>query len=171
MDALFSLTSDASSPLIDGLNAEQARAVLSVSPALLIFAGAGSGKTRVLTHRIAHLLESGRARPHEVLAITFTNKAAGEMRERVQMLVGPEARQMWVSTFHSACVRMLRRDFELAGLRSSFSIYDSADSVAVMKLVMNSERENPSSPTSSASVVTLPSGTSKLKSRRMWLPP
>jgi len=137
MDALFRLESDASSPLIAGLNAEQARAVLSVSPALLIFAGAGSGKTRVLTHRIAHLLESGRARPQEVLAITFTNKAAGEMRERVQMLVGPEARQMWVSTFHSACVRMLRRDFELAGLRSSFSIYDSADSTAVMKLVMN----------------------------------
>lgn len=137
MDSLFSLDSDASSPLTEGLNAEQARAVLSQAPALLIFAGAGSGKTRVLTHRIAYLLESGRARPHEVLAITFTNKAAGEMRERVQSLVGPEARQMWVSTFHSACVRMLRRDYELAGLRSSFSIYDSADSVAVMKLVMN----------------------------------
>jgi DNA helicase-2/ATP-dependent DNA helicase PcrA len=137
MDALFSLESHASSPLTEGLNTEQAKAVLSEAPALLIFAGAGSGKTRVLTHRIAYLLESGRARPHEVLAITFTNKAAGEMRERVQSLVGPEARQMWVSTFHSACVRMLRRDFELAGLRSSFSIYDSADSVAVMKLVMN----------------------------------
>lgn len=136
MDSLFSLESDAHSPLTEGLNEEQARAVLSESHALLIFAGAGSGKTRVLTHRIAHLLESGRARPHEVLAITFTNKAAGEMRERVQSLVGPEARQMWVSTFHSACVRMLRRDYELAGLRSSFSIYDSADSVAVMKLVM-----------------------------------
>jgi len=137
MDALFSLESHAGSALTEGLNTEQAKAVLSEAPALLIFAGAGSGKTRVLTHRIAHLLESGRARPHEVLAITFTNKAAGEMRERVQSLVGPEARQMWVSTFHSACVRMLRRDFELAGLRSSFSIYDSADSVAVMKLVMN----------------------------------
>lgn len=137
MDALFRLESDAGSPLIEGLNAEQAQAVLSEAPALLIFAGAGSGKTRVLTHRIAHLLESGRARPHEVLAITFTNKAAGEMRERVQSLVGPEARQMWVSTFHSACVRILRRDYELAGLRSTFSIYDSADSTAVMKLVMN----------------------------------
>jgi DNA helicase-2/ATP-dependent DNA helicase PcrA len=137
MDSLFSLEATPHSPLTEGLNAEQVQAVLSDAPALLIFAGAGSGKTRVLTHRIAHLLESGRARPHEVLAITFTNKAAGEMRERVQSLVGPEARQMWVSTFHSACVRMLRRDYELAGLRSSFSIYDSADSVAVMKLVMN----------------------------------
>ncbi len=136
MDALFDIASADSSPLIEGLNPEQAQAVLYDGPALLIFAGAGSGKTRVLTHRIAHLLESGRARPHEVLAITFTNKAAGEMRERVQALVGPEARQMWVSTFHSACVRMLRRDFELAGLKSTFSIYDTADSVAVMKLVM-----------------------------------
>lgn len=137
MDALFSVESAAHSALTEGLNAEQAKAVLSESPALLIFAGAGSGKTRVLTHRIAHLLETGRARPHEVLAITFTNKAAGEMRERVQSLVGPGARQMWVSTFHSSCVRMLRRDYELAGLRSNFSIYDTADSVAVMKLVMN----------------------------------
>src|SRR5690606_30554429 len=110
--------------------------VLHDGPALLIIAGAGSGKTRVLTHRVAHLLDSGRARPHEILAITFTNKAAGEMRERVQALVGPEARHMWVSTFHSACVRILRRDYELAGLKSSFSIYDSADSQALMKLVM-----------------------------------
>ena len=137
MDALFDIAPDAPSPLIEGLNPEQAQAVLYDGPALLIIAGAGSGKTRVLTHRIAHLLDSGRARPHEILAITFTNKAAGEMRERVQMLVGPEARHMWVSTFHSACVRMLRRDYELAGLKSTFSIYDSADQVAVMKLVMN----------------------------------
>ncbi len=137
MDALFDIAPDAPSPLVEGLNPEQAQAVLYDGPALLIIAGAGSGKTRVLTHRIAHLLESRRARPHEILAITFTNKAAGEMRERVQGLIGPEARQMWVSTFHSACVRILRRDYELAGLKSSFSIYDSADQVAVMKLVMN----------------------------------
>ncbi len=136
MDALFDIASPGSSPLIEGLNPEQAQAVVYDGPSLLIFAGAGSGKTRVLTHRIAYLLESGRARPHEVLAITFTNKAASEMRERVQALVGPEARQMWVSTFHSACVRMLRRDHELAGLKSTFSIYDTTDSVAVMKLVM-----------------------------------
>jgi DNA helicase-2/ATP-dependent DNA helicase PcrA len=135
MDALF----DAGAPelaLLEGLNPRQAEAVVHDGVALLIIAGAGSGKTRVLTHRVAHLLEAGRARPHEILAITFTNKAAGEMRERVQALVGPEARHMWVSTFHSACVRILRRDYELAGLKSSFSIYDSADSQALMKLVM-----------------------------------
>jgi len=134
MDALFDFA--APSPLTEGLNPPQAEAVLYDGPALLIIAGAGSGKTRVLTHRIAHLLDSGRARPHQILAITFTNKAAGEMRERVQALVGPEARGMWVSTFHAACVRMLRRDYERAGLRSSFSIYDTADSQALMKLVM-----------------------------------
>ena len=137
MDALFDVAPESSSALTAGLNPEQTEAVLYDGPALLIFAGAGSGKTRVLTHRIAHLLESGRARPHEILAITFTNKAAGEMRERVQSLIGPEARHMWVSTFHSACVRILRRDYEAAGLKSTFSIYDSADQVAVMKLVMN----------------------------------
>ncbi|MGC4175918.1 DNA helicase PcrA [Demequina sp.] len=133
MDALFSFDD---SPLIAGLNPQQAQAVLHSGTPLLIMAGAGSGKTRVLTHRIAHLLESGRARPHEILAITFTNKAAGEMRERVQALVGGEARFMWVATFHSACVRILRKDHELAGLTSSFSIYDTADSVNLMKLVM-----------------------------------
>ncbi|BDZ62920.1 hypothetical protein GCM10025873_27110 [Demequina sediminis] len=110
--------------------------MLHAGDALLIMAGAGSGKTRVLTHRIAHLLEAGRARPHQILAITFTNKAAAEMRERVEALVGPEARGMWVSTFHSACVRILRSDHELAGLSSSFSIYDTSDSINLMKLVM-----------------------------------
>jgi DNA helicase-2/ATP-dependent DNA helicase PcrA len=133
MDALFEVSE---SPLVAGLNPQQAQAVLHSGSPLLIMAGAGSGKTRVLTHRIAHLLESGRARPHEILAITFTNKAAGEMRERVEALVGGEARFMWVSTFHSACVRMLRKDHDLAGLTSSFSIYDTADSVNLMKLVM-----------------------------------
>src|SRR5690554_4631939 len=136
MDALFEVVDPTPSPLVEGLNPAQAEAVLHQGEALLIFAGAGSGKTRVLTHRIAHLLESGRARPHQVLAITFTNKAAGEMRERVQQLVGPEARQMWVATFHSACVRILRKDYEAAGLKSTFSIYDTADSVNLMKLVM-----------------------------------
>jgi len=133
MDALFSVDE---SPLTAGLNPPQAQAVLHAGSPLLIMAGAGSGKTRVLTHRIAYLLESGRARPHEILAITFTNKAAGEMRERVQALVGGEARFMWVATFHSACVRILRKEHEAAGLTSSFSIYDTADSVNLMKLVM-----------------------------------
>jgi DNA helicase-2/ATP-dependent DNA helicase PcrA len=122
--------------LVEGLNPQQAEAVLFAGPALLIVAGAGSGKTRVLAHRIAHLLASGRARPHQILAITFTNKAAAEMRDRVSALVGPESQGMWVSTFHSACVRILRREHEAAGLSSSFSIYDTADSVNLMKLVI-----------------------------------
>ncbi len=122
--------------LVEGLNPQQAEAVLFEGPALLIVAGAGSGKTRVLAHRIAHLLASGRARPHQILAITFTNKAAAEMRDRVGGLVGPESRGLWVSTFHSACVRILRREHEAAGLSSNFSIYDTADSMNLMKLVM-----------------------------------
>jgi DNA helicase-2/ATP-dependent DNA helicase PcrA len=136
MDALFDISEPTQSALVEGLNPQQAEAVLHDRGALLIIAGAGSGKTRVLTHRIAYLLETGRARPHEILAITFTNKAAGEMRERVAALVGPDAKRMWVSTFHSACVRFLRRDHEKAGLKSTFSIYDTSDSVNLMKLVM-----------------------------------
>ncbi|MFC4554327.1 DNA helicase PcrA [Georgenia faecalis] len=121
--------------LLEGLNPQQRAAVSHAGGPLLIVAGAGSGKTRVLTHRIAYLLATGRARPGEVLAITFTNKAAGEMRERVADLVGPAARSMWVSTFHSACVRILRREHTTLGLRSSFSIYDAADSQRLMTLV------------------------------------
>ncbi|MFI2755169.1 DNA helicase PcrA [Cellulomonas sp. P22] len=121
--------------LLDGLNPQQREAVLHHGGPLLIVAGAGSGKTRVLTHRIAHLLATGRARPGEVLAITFTNKAAAEMRERVSAIVGPSAQRMWVSTFHSACVRILRREAATLGLRSSFSIYDSADSQRLLTMV------------------------------------
>ncbi len=102
---------------------------------LLIVAGAGSGKTRVLAHRIAYLLAARDVHPGEIIAITFTNKAAGEMRERVESLVGPRARAMWVSTFHSACVRILRAEHEHAGLKSSFSIYDADDSRRLMQLV------------------------------------
>ncbi|UZN02129.1 DNA helicase PcrA [Cellulomonas sp. S1-8] len=121
--------------LLDGLNPEQRAAVLHAGGPLLIVAGAGSGKTRVLTHRIAHLLATRRARAGEILAITFTNKAAAEMRERVEHLVGPSAQRMWVSTFHSACVRILRREAATLGLRTSFSIYDQADSQRLLTLV------------------------------------
>ena len=121
--------------LTDGLNPAQHQAVEHRGSPLLIVAGAGSGKTRVLTRRIAHLLRSGEAMPGEILAITFTNKAAAEMRERVGELVGPVARSMWVSTFHSACVRILRRDAAAAGLKSSFTIYDSADSLRLITTI------------------------------------
>ncbi|MCV2395471.1 UvrD-helicase domain-containing protein [Actinotalea sp. M2MS4P-6] len=121
--------------LLEGLNPPQREAVLHHGSPLLIVAGAGSGKTRVLTHRIAYQLATGRLRASQVLAITFTNKAAAEMRERVAALVGPAARAMWVSTFHSACVRILRREASTLGLRSSFSIYDSADSQRLITLV------------------------------------
>ncbi|MFD7578191.1 DNA helicase PcrA [Kitasatospora sp. NPDC059817] len=121
--------------LLEGMNDPQREAVLHAGSPLLIVAGAGSGKTRVLTHRIAHLLGARGVQPGEILAITFTNKAAGEMRERVEALVGPRARAMWVSTFHSACVRILRRESKVLGFTSSFSIYDSADSQRLMSLV------------------------------------
>ncbi|WP_114856512.1 UvrD-helicase domain-containing protein [Brachybacterium sp. YJGR34] len=121
--------------LVEGLNPGQREAVEHRGSPLLIVAGAGSGKTRVLTRRIAHLLASGEALPGEILAITFTNKAAAEMRERVGELVGPAARSMWVSTFHSACVRILRRDAQAAGLKSSFTIYDSADSLRLITTI------------------------------------
>ncbi|MFC1417088.1 DNA helicase PcrA [Streptacidiphilus cavernicola] len=120
--------------LLDGMNPQQREAVVHAGSPLLIVAGAGSGKTRVLTHRIAYLLGARRVQPGEILAITFTNKAAGEMRERVEDLVGPRAKAMWVSTFHSACVRILRRESKLLGFTSSFSIYDSADSQRLMAL-------------------------------------
>jgi DNA helicase-2/ATP-dependent DNA helicase PcrA len=122
--------------LLEGLNPQQREAVVHHGSPLLIVAGAGSGKTRVLTHRIAYLLAARGVRPGEVLAITFTNKAAGEMRERVIGLVGPRANRMWVSTFHSACVRILRREAASVGLKSSFSIYDAADSLRLMTLVL-----------------------------------
>ncbi|BDZ41078.1 DNA helicase [Paraoerskovia sediminicola] len=121
--------------LVEGLNPQQRAAVEHAGSPLLIVAGAGSGKTRVLTHRIGFLLATRRSRVGEILAITFTNKAAAEMRERVQALVGPAARNMWVSTFHSACVRILRKEAKALGLRSSFSIYDAADSQRLITLV------------------------------------
>ncbi len=121
--------------LLDGLNENQRAAVVHHGTPLLIVAGAGSGKTRVLTHRIAHLLGERNVHPGQILAITFTNKAAGEMKERVEQLVGPRANAMWVMTFHSACVRILRRESKKLGFTSSFSIYDAADSKRLMALV------------------------------------
>ncbi|WP_298744363.1 ATP-dependent helicase [uncultured Microbacterium sp.] len=119
--------------LLAGLNAPQREAVTYRGAALLIVAGAGSGKTSVLTRRIASLLRTREAWPSQILAITFTNKAAGEMRERVQQLVGDTAQGMWISTFHSACVRILRREAEQFGFTKSFTIYDSGDSRALIK--------------------------------------
>ncbi|WP_322984003.1 DNA helicase PcrA [Streptomyces sp. S584] len=124
-----------SAALLGGLNTEQRAAVVHAGAPLLIVAGAGSGKTRVLTHRIAHLLAERGVHPGQILAITFTNKAAGEMKERVEDLVGPRANAMWVMTFHSACVRILRRESKRLGFTSSFSIYDAADSKRLMALV------------------------------------
>jgi DNA helicase II / ATP-dependent DNA helicase PcrA len=119
--------------LLEGLNEPQREAVLHGEGPLLILAGAGSGKTRVLTHRIAHLVGTGQARPGEILAITFTNKAAQEMRERVETLVGNRARAMWVMTFHSACARMLRADADKLGYTRGFTIYDEQDSLRLVK--------------------------------------
>ena len=121
---------------LESLNPAQKEAVLHEGGALLIVAGAGSGKTRVLTRRIAHLLGNRGVAPYEVLAITFTNKAAAEMKERVAQLVGERAKSMWVSTFHSACVRILRNEATKIGFTTSFAIYDSSDSSSLIKRIM-----------------------------------
>ncbi|WP_416405140.1 DNA helicase PcrA [Arthrobacter sp. LFS091] len=121
--------------LLQGLNPQQEEAVKHAGSPLLIVAGAGSGKTRVLSNRIAYLIATKRAHHGEILAITFTNKAAAEMRERIEALVGARAKAMWISTFHSSCVRILRREAANVGLNSNFSIYDSADSLRLITLV------------------------------------
>jgi DNA helicase II / ATP-dependent DNA helicase PcrA len=126
---------DAAAELLSGLNPVQREAATAGDGPLLVIAGAGSGKTRVLTHRIAYLIAEREVSPFGLLAITFTNKAAGEMKERVASLVGPVARRMWVSTFHSACARILRREAPKLGYRSSFSIYDQSDSVRLVDYV------------------------------------
>src|SRR6201997_2587403 len=125
------------------LNPAQREAVLHTEGPVLVIAGAGSGKTRVLTRRIAHLLGAVGVKPAEILAITFTNKAAGEMRERVTDLVGPPARAIWIMTFHSACGRILRREAERLGYRSNFTIYDSADQIRLTKACLEELERDP----------------------------
>lgn len=132
----YSLSTVDPASLTAGLNERQEEAVLHYGSPLLIVAGAGSGKTRVLTHRIAYLLATHRATPGQILAITFTNKAAAEMRERIEALVGPRAKHMWISTFHSFCVRVLRREAAALGLKSTFTIYDSTDSQRLLSLII-----------------------------------
>ena len=129
--------------LLRGLNPQQEAAVEHAGGPLLVVAGAGSGKTRVLTRRIAYLIQERHVKPYEILAITFTNKAAGEMRHRVTELVGPIARSMWVSTFHSACVRLLRQEGARLGYGNAFSIYDQADSLQLIKRIAESLNIDP----------------------------
>src|ERR1700682_6545169 len=118
---------------LETLNPEQREAVLHIKGPLLILAGAGSGKTRVITSRIAYLVGDGHASPHEILAVTFTNKASEEMRARVEALLGSDCSRMWVSTFHSLCARLLRREAPAIGLSRDFVIYDSSDQLTVVK--------------------------------------
>ena len=132
---LGDVTALAVESLLEGLNPQQRAAVMHEGGPLLIVAGAGSGKTRVLTYRIAYLLAEREVAPSQILAITFTNKAAGEMAGRAATLTGIRARSMWLTTFHSACVRILRREARRFGYPSSFSIYDQADSQRLMALV------------------------------------
>ncbi len=129
--------------LLAGLNPAQREAVLHVDGPLLVVAGAGSGKTRVLTHRVAHLIRAHGVKPNEILAITFTNKAATEMRERLERILGRTARAIWILTFHAACGRMLRREAERLGYRSSFTIYDQADQVRVVKACLEELGKDP----------------------------
>ena len=129
--------------LLAGLNPAQREAVLHVEGPLLVVAGAGSGKTRVLTHRVAHLIRAHGVKPNEILAITFTNKAATEMRERLERILGRTARAIWILTFHAACGRILRREAERLGYRSSFTIYDQADQVRVVKACLEELGKDP----------------------------
>ncbi|PEZ06225.1 DNA helicase PcrA [Bacillus sp. AFS018417] len=129
--------------LLTGLNPQQQKAVQTTAGPLLLMAGAGSGKTRVLTHRIAYLLGEKGVAPWNVLAITFTNKAAREMRERIDKLVGPEAEDIWISTFHSMCVRILRRDIDRIGINRNFTILDASDQLTVVKKIMKERNIDP----------------------------
>jgi len=128
---------------LSSLNPAQREAVLHTEGPLLVIAGAGSGKTRVLTHRVAHLISALGVKPNEILAITFTNKAAGEMRDRLTTMLGPVARAIWILTFHAACGRILRSEAERLGYRSNFTIYDSADQVRLVKQCLEELEKDP----------------------------
>src|SRR5213079_1899407 len=125
------------------LNEAQREAVLATEGPLLVVAGAGSGKTRVLTYRVAHLLHAAGVKPQEILAITFTNKAANEMRERLEDLLGPVARAIWILTFHAACGRILRREAPRLGYRTNFTIYDQADQIRLTKACLEELERDP----------------------------
>src|SRR6184192_1039819 len=125
------------------LNAAQREAVLETEGPLLVIAGAGSGKTRVLTHRVGHLITACGVKTNEILAITFTNKAANEMKERLEDLLGPSARGLWVLTFHAACGRILRREAPRLGYRTTFTIYDQADQVRLTKACLEELERDP----------------------------
>ena len=138
----FPPRADAPPPIeryLAGLNAMQRQAVEVQAGPVLVLAGAGTGKTRVLTTRIAYLLASGAAKPWSVLAVTFTNKAAREMLDRVAVIIGPMAEQIWLGTFHALCARLLRRHAELVGLQSNFTILDADDQVRLLKQLLQAE--------------------------------
>src|SRR6202165_2954448 len=128
---------------LENLNEAQREACLATEGPLLVVAGAGSGKTRVLTHRVAHLLAACGVKPNEILAITFTNKAAGEMRERIETMLGPVARAIWILTFHAACGRILRREAPRLGYRSTLTIYDQADHIRLVKACLAELERDP----------------------------
>src|SRR3954463_15949557 len=125
------------------LNPAQREAVLETEGPLLVIAGAGSGKTRVLTHRVGHLITACGVKPNEILAITFTNKAANEMKERLEDLLGPTARRLWILTFHAACGRILRREAPRLGYRTNFTIYDQADQVRLLQACLEELERDP----------------------------
>ena len=124
-----SIPKNNTSKYLDGLNPMQLSAVKAQDGPILVLAGAGTGKTRVLTTRLAHLIATGSARPWSILAVTFTNKAAREMRERVTSIIGPMAEQVWLGTFHALCARIIRRHAELLGLQPNFTILDADDQI------------------------------------------
>ncbi len=130
---------DAPPPYLDGLNAPQRDAVLATEGPVLVLAGAGTGKTRVLTTRLAHIMQTGRAAPWNILAVTFTNKAAKEMQDRVARVIGRPVEGMWIGTFHSVCVRILRKHAELVGLKSNFTILDTDDQIRLLKQLIQAE--------------------------------